>query len=127
MKQVIVIRKDLNMRKGKIAAQAAHASIKAVLSGSSVFRERGEMCIAPCAEIQEWLNDGLQKKICVGVDSEAELLALYERALNDTDLPLGLIRDAGLTEFKEPTLTALAIGPGTDEDVDKLTGTLKLL
>ena len=116
-KQVIVLRKDLNMRKGKMVAQGAHASIKAAWEAE---RKKGYADI-----YLEWFSE-LQTKICVGVDSEAELLATYEKA-KELGLPCSLIRDAGLTEFNEPTLTAVAVGPAPESQVNKVTGTLKLL
>jgi len=130
IKQVIVIRKDLNMRKGKIAAQAAHASMK-------VFFDRGEIKeygytewnnfefrITP--EMQEWI-EGSFTKICVSVDSEAQVLEVYNKALS-SGIPCSLITDSGLTEFHGiPTVTCCAIGPDDSEKIDKITGGLKLL
>jgi PTH2 family peptidyl-tRNA hydrolase len=114
-KQVIVMRTDLNMRKGKMVAQGAHASMKAVLDyGTDNFH------------VKPWLESKF-KKICVQVDSELELLELYNRAL-DRDIPCALIRDAGLTEFDGvPTLTCVAIGPAHEDHIDPITGDLKLL
>lgn len=113
MKQVIVIRKDLNMRKGKMIAQGCHASIDAFLKATKNV-------------IEEWDKTG-HKKICVGCDSEDELVALFEAA-RKLSLPCSLIIDSGLTEFNGmPTKTAVAIGPGNDEDINKITGELKLL
>ena len=126
LKQVIILRKDLNMRKGKMVAQGAHASIKAILSACNItHHKRGMTLDSPIEEVNEWLSN-LQTKICVGVDSEQALLDIYQKAL-DTDLPCSLIKDAGLTEFKEPTFTAVAIGPADATEVDKITGSLKLL
>lgn len=128
-KQVIIIRKDLKMRKGKIASQAAHASMKAILDEGYVQTDAiglDTFIIPMCAEIDDWLN-GIFTKICVSVDSEEELLNIYQQA-KDAELVCSLIRDAGLTEFDGvPTYTAVAIGPARNEDVDKITGNLKLL
>lgn len=130
-KQVIVMRKDLNMRKGKMVAQGAHASMKAVLDlGSYSPNESGgdefTIYIDRNTAIDNWLS-GAFTKICVSVDSEEELLAVYEQAKN-AGLPVGLIKDSGLTEFNGvPTLTCCAIGPGWAEDIDKVTNNLKLL
>jgi PTH2 family peptidyl-tRNA hydrolase len=78
-KQVIVLRKDLNMRKGKMVAQGAHASMRAILNGA---RREGDVLIIPLdARNEPWLC-GRFKKICVSVNSESELLKLHERALN---------------------------------------------
>jgi len=113
-KQVIVLRKDLNMRKGKMAAQAAHASLSAVLSN---IKDN---------QVAVWLKTG-QAKIVVSVDSEEELLAL-EQAAKSAGLINALIVDSGYTEFDGvPTITALAVGPGKIAAVDKVTSHLKLL
>lgn len=112
MKQVIVIRKDLNMRKGKMVAQGSHASLGAYLETESSI-------------LEEWYTNK-QTKICVSVDSESELVKIYINA-RMAKLPCVLIEDAGLTEFKEPTLTAVGIGPAENEKIDLITGTLKLL
>ena len=128
-KQVLVIRKDLNMRKGKIAAQAAHASMKAILDeGYPVPNgelKHDEYKIPMTDEMEAWLT-GKFTKVCVSVNSEEELLDIYKQA-NEAGLHCSLILDAGLTEFKEPTHTAVAVGPGKVEDIDKITGELKLL
>ena len=123
-KQVIVLRKDLNMRKGKMVAQGAHASMRAVLNGAR--REDNVLIIPLDARNEPWLC-GRFKKICVSVNSEGELLKLYQGA-SDAGLITALIQDAGLTEFGGvPTYTALAIGPDEDLKIDELTKDLPLL
>lgn len=113
-KQILVIRKDLNMRKGKIASQAAHASMKATLLHLDDER------------VKAWTN-GLFTKIAVSVDSEEELDELKQKAL-DAGLICEEIIDSGKTEFGgEPTKTALGIGPDTPENLHPITGHLKLL
>jgi PTH2 family peptidyl-tRNA hydrolase len=123
-KQVIVIRKDLNMRKGKMVAQGAHASMAAILN---LARRAGSDLIIPLdARIEPWLT-GRFTKICVSVNSEAELLAIHDKAAA-SGLVTSLILDAGLTEFGGvPTHTAVAVGPDTAANVDLVTGTLPLL
>jgi peptidyl-tRNA hydrolase, PTH2 family len=123
-KQVIVLRKDLNMRKGKMIAQGAHASVHAILSAA---RHENDSVVIPLDERNtSWLL-GRSKKICVYVNSESELLALHEKALN-AGLIAALIQDAGLTEFGGvPTYTAIAIGPDRADRVDAITGGLPLL
>lgn len=123
-KQTIVLRKDLNMRKGKMIAQGAHASMRAILN---LGRQDGDNFIIPLDDrIAPWLL-GRFKKICVSVNSEAELLALHEKAVS-LGLVTALIQDAGLTEFGGvPTYTAVAVGPDTEERVNEVTGTLPLL
>ena len=120
-KQVIVVRNDLNMRKGKMIAQGAHASIMFL-----VHRLCDPDAGAKDHIIQAWLNDGMTK-ICVRVDSEAELLEVAQKA-TDAMVTVHVITDAGRTEFGGvPTKTCLAIGPDEDEKVDAITGGLKLL
>lgn len=114
MKQVIILRKDLNMRKGKMIAQGCHACMKATLEHINDKR------------VKEWLN-GPFTKIVVSVDSEEELIEIFRKACNDK-LIASLITDAGRTEFNGiPTKTAVAIGPDKPELIDKITGHLKLL
>ena len=123
-KQTLVLRKDLNMRKGKMVAQGAHASLRAILQLGQ--RQEGSFVIPLDERLEPWLL-GRFKKICVSVNSEAELLSLHESA-TAAGLIAALIQDAGLTEFGGvPTYTALAVGPDREDRVDAITGTLPLL
>jgi peptidyl-tRNA hydrolase, PTH2 family len=118
-KQVIVIRKDLNMRKGKMVAQGSHASM--------AFLTRRLQDNQPVTEIQkEWLDNSFTK-ICVSVDSEQELLEIYEKAKN-MNIECHIVTDNGTTEFNGvPTKTCLALGPDKAEILDQISGHLKLL
>ena len=121
-KQVIVMRKDLGMRKGKMIAQGSHASLGAVL----LFSKTNSFSKSILEAYEKWI-DGTFSKICVSVDSEQELMEIYVEACK-AKLPVRLITDAGKTEFHGvPTRTCLAIGPAYSEDIDKVTGKLKLL
>ncbi len=112
-KQVLVIRKDLKVRRGKEIAQCAHASLKAVM----------ENRFHP--DVMRW-SKGRFTKIAVSVDSEEELMNIYNQA-KENGLVCSLILDAGFTEFDGvPTYTAVAVGPSTNEKVDAITGHLKL-
>ncbi len=114
LKQMIVMRKDLNMRKGKLVAQGAHASMKATL------KNFGHPNVA------KWL-EGKFTKIAVSVDSEEELFAVMNKA-KEAGLIVELITDAGLTEFNGvATNTCIAVGPASHEDLLPITGHLKLL
>jgi len=144
-KQVIVMRKDLNMRKGKMISQGAHASLGVILDMMSELdpydnRDNYEflhgyegpkwknrnLTIFEDQPIHAWLN-GPFTKITVSVNSEEELIELYEKA-KEKDFPCIMIEDAGLTEFNGiKTKTCIAIGPGWDNEIDELTGHLKLL
>lgn len=124
-KQVIVIRKDLNMRKGKIAAQASHASMGAILNFAKKVNNN-EFYLETDTPTAEWLS-GRFTKICLSVDSEEELLDIYNKA-DFLGVNVKLIKDAGLTEFNGvPTLTCLALGPDYPDKIDPITGHLKLL
>lgn len=135
-KQVIVLRKDLNMRKGKMVAQGAHASMAALLNDKYATLEEIDiwnngdkdiqLTIIGSPELKDWLF-GIFTKICVSVNSEEELLEIYDKAYL-AGMYCSLIQDAGKTEFDGvPTYTAVAVGPGSSEEVDAITGHLKLL
>ncbi|MGC4114597.1 MAG: aminoacyl-tRNA hydrolase [Myxococcales bacterium] len=125
IKQVIVLRTDLNMRKGKMAAQAAHASMK-VFFDRKTAADPARLDVPLWPEAAQWVA-GAFTKIVVGCPSQDELLALEVKA-REAGLPCALVIDAGATEFHGvPTPTALAIGPAAAPAIDALTGTLKLL
>jgi PTH2 family peptidyl-tRNA hydrolase len=112
------MRTDLNMRKGKMIAQGAHASC--------AFLIARHMRGTPTNLEWQWMEEG-QTKITVRVDSEAELLEIHAKAMAAA-LTVHLITDSGKTEFNGvPTKTCLAIGPNLSEDIDRITGGLKLL
>ena len=129
IKQVIVMRKDLGMRKGKMIAQGAHASIAFMtnrmrLIGDAFTGIEGKVDLRE--EESDWIK-GAFKKVCVYVESEAELYQIYHAA-NFDGLETHLITDSGLTEFNGvPTPTCLAIGPDRAEKIDVHTGHLPLL
>lgn len=136
VKQVIVIRRDLNMRTGKLAAQVAHASMAVLLdkmdSRPVVHPVHGPTHVEYTLKLRDgspiyrWLNDSFVK-IVVYVNSKEELFVLRDNA-ESINIPTALITDAGRTEFHgKPTVTALAIGPDISEKIDKVTGDLPLL
>jgi len=133
VKQVIVMRKDLKMRRGKEIAQGGHAVMKAVmdLMSKEVLRCYSEdyaswsLKMKTDDPIYLWLN-GIFTKIAVTCKSEDELMEIYNKA-KDSGIICSLIKDAGKTEFGGvPTYTCCAIGPGWAEEVDKITGHLPL-
>jgi peptidyl-tRNA hydrolase, PTH2 family len=134
VKQVIICRTDLKNkqglkpRTGKLMAQVAHASLKAILDIGKFDNGTDHMLtLLLSKEAVQWVN-GDYKKIVVGVDSEYELLLIYDEAVKQIpSIPKALIQDHGLTEFSSPTFTTVAIGPGNSEDIDKITKHLKLL
>jgi len=115
MKQAIVARQDVGMGKGKLAAQVAHAS----LSAAEEAMKKHESWYS------EWKDEG-QKKVVLKVHSEGELRDLLRKAKN-AKLPAVLVEDRGLTQLEPGTATCLGIGPGPDEEIDAITGKLKLL
>jgi PTH2 family peptidyl-tRNA hydrolase len=130
IRQIIVMRKDLGMRKGKMIAQGAHASLKVLLDRKSKQGwygpgEGGALTLELTEPMKQWV-EGIFTKICLQVSSEEELLQVYEAAKASL-LPVALIQDAGLTEFMVPTYTCCAIGPAPKSDIDPITGHLKLL
>lgn len=119
VKQVIVYRRDLNMRKGKIAAQCAHVALNVFLEQGTV--EAGRMSFEWTPQMAQWVAEG-HRKIVLTVDSEEDLLRLYELA-RASSLPVAKIVDLGHTEFHGvPTLTAVAIGPDLASVIDRITG-----
>jgi len=114
-KQILVFRQDLQLSKGKIAAQAGHAAVSAAQDAYNHQKKWWEA----------WLYEG-QRKIAVKVADEKELRKL-EKAAEDVGLPHALIVDAGLTEIPEGTVTCLGIGPAPADRVDRLTIKLRLL
>lgn len=111
LKQAIIIRADLGMGKGKIAAQASHASVEAMGKANE-------------ETVAEWKQQGM-KKVVLKVKSEKELLELFMRAKRE--LPCALIKDAGLTQIESGSSTAVGIGPAEESKIDRFTKELKLL
>ena len=114
-KQVVVMRNDLKMSRGKIAAQAGHAAVSAA-------EEARKKC---SGWWKAWIAEG-QCKIAVRAESEEELLEL-ERKAKKSKLPTALIIDRGLTELPPNTITCLGIGPAPSTQIDAITGKLPLL
>lgn len=124
-KQVIVMRKDLGMRKGKMIAQGAHAAIAVLLEGARASETEVVLALSPAAH--QWLASGRVTKVCVGVESEAALDEVVARA-KAANVPCALIIDAGKTEFHGvATKTCCAVGPAWADEVDAITGALSLL
>jgi PTH2 family peptidyl-tRNA hydrolase len=137
VKQVIVMRTDLGMRKGKMIAQGAHASIAFLTmkvrgritdyfnpEDNPLFYVVSPFRVSP--EEKEWM-EGRFTKVVVRVESEQELLEIYEKA-KAAEVTTHLITDAGLTEFHgELTHTCVGLGPNYSDEIDKITGHLQLL
>ena len=127
VKQVIVIRRDLKMRRGKEIAQGAHASSAwlAFQVADAINPETGSATVILDAAARVWLTTSF-RKVTLQVQGEPELVDLHERA-RSLGLKSHLIRDSGRTEFGGvPTLTALAIGPDLATTIDEVTGHLTI-
>ena len=135
-KMMIVMRRDLKMRKGKIAAQAGHACVDAILMALSKEGRLNDFEMTsdgfvlkntekPSTPLSEWFEYG-SAKVCVYVDSEEELLSIARKA-EERGIIVSVITDAGMTEFHGvPTKTCLALEPLPAEIADLLTGNLPL-
>lgn len=120
VKQVIVMRKDLKMRRGKEIAQGSHASLaflsRQLESGNKVYLTDAQ---------KQWLSSSFAK-VCLQVSSEEELMELAKSA-KDNMVECHVVTDSGKTEFNGvPTKTCLALGPDYVENIDKVTGHLSL-
>lgn len=111
MKQVIVVRSDIELGAGKLAAQVAHAAVSAADAADPDIRDG-------------WLADG-QMKVVLRAPTEAALVDLEREAVR-RDLPTAMITDAGRTELEPGTTTALGIGPARVAEIDAVTGDLPL-
>lgn len=148
VKQVIVIRTkfrddirgEFGISKGKAISQGCHSSLEFLrqrildsdkshnyTKNNDIFNltYKFDLSISPIE--YEWMTNEKFTKICIRVDSEEELDNIYNKA-KEAGLTAHMIIDSGLTEFNGvPTKTAVAIGPNLSEDIDKITGHLKLL
>jgi len=112
MKQVILVRNDLKLPKGKLAAQVAHASVEAVLKSSK-------------SKVDEWHSEGM-KKVILKVKDLTELKK-YQRLAKVEKLVASIITDAGKTVVAPGTITCLGIGPDSETKIDKVTSKLKMI
>jgi len=114
-KQIIIVRKDIEMGRGKLAAQVSHASLSAYQKALNI-----DMDVA-----KEWVREG-QKKVVLKIEGLDELLEQFELAKME-GIPCELIRDAGHTQIEPGTVTCVGIGPWDEKKLDELYGKLKLL
>lgn len=131
LKQVILVRKDLNMSAGKAAAQVAHASSTVLLDmmNSACIKcitgnETDKVKVSRRTAIEEWIKTG-STKIILSVGSEEELFKIHAKALTN-NLPCHIVLDEGRTEFDKPTFTVVGIGPAEAEAIDTITKRLRL-
>ncbi|MEK6946217.1 MAG: peptidyl-tRNA hydrolase Pth2 [Nanoarchaeota archaeon] len=111
-KQVILVREDLNLPKGKLSAQVAHAAVDA----SSKSDKK---------TVDLWKKGG-GKKVVLKVNDEKELFK-YKQMAEDSGLKTALIQDAGHTVVEPGTITCLGIGPDEEDKIDRVTGKLKMM
>lgn len=134
---MLVIRKDLKntkgekVRTGKLTSHSAHAAVKSIIDKMRVTEDAVQyqliLDVKKGSSLEHWIFGGMSSKISVCVNSEAELLEVYNKA-KEQGFITSLITDAGLTEFGgKPTLTAAAIGPAWDYELKDLTDKLQLL
>jgi peptidyl-tRNA hydrolase, PTH2 family len=112
MKQVILIRTDLKLPKGKLAVQVAHAAVEATLK-------------APKDTVSKWRREGMMKAVLKVAKKED--LFKYKTLAEDNGITTALITDAGKTTVEPGTITCLAIGPEKEEKIDALTKNLSLV
>ncbi len=115
LKQVILVRKDLNLPKGKLSAQVAHASLEAFLKTQKKDKKLAS----------EWRTGGA-KKVVLRVENKKELLK-FKQILDDAGFITSLIIDAGHTVLAPNTMTCLGVGPDYSEKLDNITGHLKMV
>lgn len=113
-KMILIVRTDLKMGKGKVAAQCSHAAVSAY---------KQVQCRNP-ELLKQWEYYG-QPKVVVKVPDENSLLELLCHA-KEVGLPVSLIQDAGRTQIAPGSRTVLGVGPGPADLVDRVTGHLRL-
>ena len=111
-KQVILVREDLKLPKGKMAVQVAHASSAALIKSHK-------------DDIKKWQSEGL-KKVVLKVNDEKDLFR-YKQEAEDLGMVTALITDAGKTVVAPGTITCLGIGPDKEDKIDKVSGSLKMV
>lgn len=111
-KQVILVREDLKLPKGKLAAQASHASVDATLKSDKKI-------------VDAWKKDG-GKKIVLKVSNEQEIFK-YKQMAEENGLKTAVVIDAGHTVVQPGTVTCVGIGPDLEENIDEITGNLKMV
>lgn len=111
-KQVILVREDLKLPKGKLSAQVAHASVDATMKSDEKI-------------VDLWKKEG-GKKVVLKVKDDKELFK-YKQMAEDSGLKTALITDAGHTVLEPGTITCVGIGPDEEEKIDRITGKLKMM
>jgi len=124
VKQAIIVRKDLNMRKGKLAAQVAHASMNIFLN--KAVTTSSNLIVGISKDTKEWLETSYTK-IVLGCNSLEDLYKIRDECI-EGNIPCAIVQDLGKTEFHNiPTETCIAIGPAQEEIINAITKDFKLL
>ena len=118
---VLVVNNNLKMTKGKMGAQCGHAT----LGSYGRCKRMSDGCDYWSKLIEKYKWEG-QKKICVKVNDDNELIQVHHKA-NELGLPNYLVADAGLTQIAAGSLTVCGIGPADSRLINQVTGNLKLL
>jgi len=111
-KQVILVRQDLGLPKGKLAVQVAHASVESMMKAKSSI-------------VDKWRYSGA-KKVALKVSNLDELKD-YEKQLKKARIKTAMITDAGKTCIAPGTTTCLGVGPDDEEKIDSVTAELKMV
>ena len=111
-KLVILVREDLKLPKGKMAAQVGHASVDAAFKSDRKI-------------VDLWKKSGA-KKIVLKVKDEKEMIK-YKQMADNIGLKTALITDAGHTVVEPGTKTCVGIGPDEESKIDSVTGNLKMM
>ena len=111
-KQLVLVREDLKLPRGKLSVQVAHASSSALIKSHK-------------DDMKKWQSEGM-KKVVLKVKTKEELFK-YKQEAEDIGLITALIQDAGKTVVEPGTITCLGIGPDKEEKIDQITGKLKMV
>jgi PTH2 family peptidyl-tRNA hydrolase len=133
VKQYIIVRTDLPMNAGKVAAQASHACMKVFFDkfeNTKIIQKSGEdpvdaMVFIPTEEEKQWIK-GKFTKIVKKVKNESQLLKVYEKA-KEARLNVSIIKDAGIYGLEGENYTVIAVGPNYVDDCEPIVGKLRLL
>lgn len=132
VKQVIVVRKDLKMSKGKMAAQVSHASLAALFMAMGIGKfatkpegDEWKVQIKQDSPLDYWLNKSFTK-VVLEIPDEQAMAILQSQLIMQDEVPYSIIVDEGRTEFDGETLTCIGIGPYWSETINEFTGNLKL-
>ena len=117
VKLVCLVRQDLRMTAGKVAAQVAHG----VLGAYRAIEQEPKHAHA----LRAWL-DGGEPTIILGVADEAQLLEMLAAA-RESGLLTHCVQDAGRTQVEPGSRTVGCVGPGVVDAIDAITGNLALL